>query len=240
MSRVKLGFILSLLWIIFAIYLILEKWDLAQALSLNEWGDFLAGFSAPLAFFWLVIGYFQQGEELKQNTEALKQQEAALQLQVKELKRSVEQQKELVEAQKQDVKFAMESSEREHLREKARSQPIFKAHGGGVKARNGRQEHQLKIINKGETIKRVSFSIDHSFKSHEFRAPEIDCWGADEAQTLTLLLPEEFRTNKTTSFRVSVCFLDGLDEQEETVLYYYSNKSGHFTLSTVERLPDYD
>jgi hypothetical protein len=58
----------------------------------NEWGDFFAGASAPLAFLWLVIGYFQQGDELSQNTKALEQQEKALQLQVDELRQSVEQQ----------------------------------------------------------------------------------------------------------------------------------------------------
>jgi len=33
------------------------------ALKPNELGDFAAGYLAPLAFLWLVIGYFQQGEE---------------------------------------------------------------------------------------------------------------------------------------------------------------------------------
>jgi hypothetical protein len=32
--------------------------------ALNEWGDFLAGVFAPLAFGWLVYGYYLQREEL--------------------------------------------------------------------------------------------------------------------------------------------------------------------------------
>lgn len=68
------------------------RWDAASIMTFNEWGDFFAGASAPLAFLWLVIGYFQQGEELSQNTKALEQQERALQLQVDELRQSVEQQ----------------------------------------------------------------------------------------------------------------------------------------------------
>ncbi|WP_425063717.1 hypothetical protein [Pyruvatibacter mobilis] len=43
----------------------------------NEFGDFLAGVAAPLAFLWLVLGFFQQGEELR--------------LQVKEMSDSVKQ-----------------------------------------------------------------------------------------------------------------------------------------------------
>lgn len=40
----------------------------------NNFGDFWAGTFAPLAFWWLVLGYFQQGIELRQNVEALEQQ----------------------------------------------------------------------------------------------------------------------------------------------------------------------
>ncbi|HEC53796.1 MAG TPA: hypothetical protein ENI30_00210 [Gammaproteobacteria bacterium] len=59
-------------------------------LELNEIGDFLAGVFGPVAFLWLVLGYLQQGRELKLSSEAL-------QLQAQELKNSVEQQKELVD-----------------------------------------------------------------------------------------------------------------------------------------------
>jgi len=47
-------------------------------------GSFLEGAFAPLAFFWLVIGYFLQQEELQQNT-------AALNAQAREIERSAEQ-----------------------------------------------------------------------------------------------------------------------------------------------------
>ena len=53
----------------------------------NEVGDVLAGFAGPLAFIWLVHGYFlqgvairQQGYELQQNTDALKLQADQLRL----------------------------------------------------------------------------------------------------------------------------------------------------------------
>ena len=64
--------------------------------SLNELGDFLAGIFAPVAFFWLILGYVQQGKQLDQNTKALEQQERALQLQIDEMKENVEQQKNIV------------------------------------------------------------------------------------------------------------------------------------------------
>lgn len=61
------------------------KFDCFINLELNELGDFLAGVFGPVAFLWLVLGFFQQGKELKISS-------SALQLQVKELQGSVEQQ----------------------------------------------------------------------------------------------------------------------------------------------------
>ncbi len=61
------------------------KFDSFVKLELNALGDFLAGAFGPIAFLWLVLGFLQQGRELKLSTDAL-------QLQAQELKNSVEQQ----------------------------------------------------------------------------------------------------------------------------------------------------
>ena len=90
--KVLFGWIATTIWILLWVVLLVTDWNSAKGMAFNEWGDFFAGSFAPLAFLWLVIGYFQQGEELSQNTKALEQQERALQLQVAELKQSVEQQ----------------------------------------------------------------------------------------------------------------------------------------------------
>jgi hypothetical protein len=90
--RVVFGWATTVIWLLLCALFLYNDWASAAGMKFNEWGDFLAGASAPLAFLWLVIGYFQQGEELGQNTKALKQQERALQLQVDELSQSVEQQ----------------------------------------------------------------------------------------------------------------------------------------------------
>ncbi len=80
----KLGITLTSLWCLLISSLIYLKWDLAQGMSLNEWGDFLAGVTAPLAFLWLIIGYMLQREELKLNTEALLHQRDELLKQAEE------------------------------------------------------------------------------------------------------------------------------------------------------------
>ena len=58
-------------------------WSNFVTLPAAELGNFLEGAFAPLAFLWLVIGYFLQQKELEQNT-------AALQAQAIEIKRTAE------------------------------------------------------------------------------------------------------------------------------------------------------
>lgn len=60
-------------------------------LKLNEIGDLAAGVFGPVAFLWLVLGYIQQGRELKLSSEALR-------MQAEELKELVRGQNQLVDA----------------------------------------------------------------------------------------------------------------------------------------------
>ncbi len=78
---------------------------LESSSSLNELGDALAGIFAPIAFFWLIMGYIQQGKQLDQNTKALEQQERALQLQIDEMKESVKQQGYLAQLQSEQLRM---------------------------------------------------------------------------------------------------------------------------------------
>lgn len=80
----SIGLVISALWLGAFALILFFKFDDARTLGLNEWGDFLSGATAPLALFWLVIGYFLQGEELRLNTAALRAQEEQLRQQVAE------------------------------------------------------------------------------------------------------------------------------------------------------------
>ena len=93
------GVIATLIWFL-GIYVFSQSNSYNLPATLNELGDFLAGIFAPIAFFWLILGYIQQGKQLDQNTKALEQQEKALQLQIDEMKAGVKQQAELVNIQK--------------------------------------------------------------------------------------------------------------------------------------------
>lgn len=106
-------------------------------------GRFFAGVFAPLAFLWLVLGYLQQGEELKLSTRALL-------LQADELKLSVQQQRELVEVTRQQVVSEKEAIayERE-MRERAALPHFVVAGGGGSFSGDGSTSYGISITNSG-------------------------------------------------------------------------------------------
>ncbi len=99
------GIIVTALYTIFAWWLIGDRIQSLQMMPLNEVGDFLAGAFGPLAILWLVLGFFQQGIELRQGTEALL-------MQAKELKSSVEQQTELVEVSRRQLEADIAAASR--------------------------------------------------------------------------------------------------------------------------------
>lgn len=114
--RTKSGAILTIVWLGLSVALVLWKRDTVGNLGLNDWGDFLAGVSAPIAFLWLVLGYLQQGDELKQNTAALRAQEEQLRLQVLESRELVEQYRRHAEASHQLLKLEIEKQQEEKER----------------------------------------------------------------------------------------------------------------------------
>lgn len=101
-----LNWAITILWICFIVWLWCYS-GIDRPKELNGIGDFLAGVFAPLAFFWLVRGFYQQGKGIEQNSVALNLQAQELQastealnLQVQEMKASVEQQKNITEFQR--------------------------------------------------------------------------------------------------------------------------------------------
>lgn len=109
-----------------------EGVDAFRKMSPNEVGDLLAGVAGPVAFIWLVYGYFlqgiairQQAEELQQNTAALKLQEESLRAQVSELNASVEQQKDLAITSRKQLEAALDSLAHEKQRITQENSPNF-------------------------------------------------------------------------------------------------------------------
>lgn len=117
-SKFKPLIFISGIYLLLIIIFALADLPKFKEMNPNEWGDFWAGTFAPLAFLWLVFGYYQQGEELKQNT-------AALKLQYRELANSVEQQKLLVETTQADLELTKNKELRQISLDTIEAQPFF-------------------------------------------------------------------------------------------------------------------
>ncbi|WP_079324893.1 hypothetical protein [Vibrio sp. L85] len=89
----SIGKFLTASWVAVVTVIFYFKRSELGELSLNEWGDFLAGITAPIAFLWLIIGYLLQKKELENNTHAL-------QLQAEEMAETSEHHREAVALQK--------------------------------------------------------------------------------------------------------------------------------------------
>lgn len=120
-----LGLILTALYGCAAGTYVATHWAALSALAPNGIGDFTAGVCSPLAFLWLVCGYFQQGVELRHNTDALRMQGAQLQLQVEELRASVQQQSALVEVTRAQHLANQEELQHARAAKQLEGQPLF-------------------------------------------------------------------------------------------------------------------
>lgn len=138
------------------LWLVDGRWSELQELKLNELGDFLAGSFGPLAILWLVLGYFQQGIELRQNS-------ASLQLQAEELANSVTQQAALAKSSQQSLEIQrQEIIDAQKMREES-AQPNFIQQSTKcvtTKWNDGTKSHLVtcEILNTGSTCSQIEFT----------------------------------------------------------------------------------
>ncbi len=185
-GRTKFGFLLTGIWVLALVAAVFVYRNKTGEMNLNEWGDFLAGGFAPLALFWLVIGYFQHGEELKQNTKALEMQE-------KELRRQVEETKHLVHASREELSFLIERDRRA-----VRPDIVFR---GNLSA--SPSGTQIAVENRGSELRYVRIdsegSCDLSFSPDQV---------FDRNSTGYLYIHHEKREGPLYPFEFSFCCVD--------------------------------
>ncbi|WP_299045517.1 hypothetical protein [uncultured Tateyamaria sp.] len=121
-------------------------------ISLNELGDFLAGAFGPLALFWLVLGFIQQGKELQNSVEALN-------LQAKELAASVAQQADMVSVTRETLKHEKELLDLSEKRRLEALQPKFIVAFRASSKSGNSLTFNLKILNSGAVATDVKFTL---------------------------------------------------------------------------------
>lgn len=165
----RIGFVITGLWLGAFLVVLIAKADSLRSLELNEWGDFLAGVTAPLALIWIVIGYFLQGEELRLNTEALKAQHDELKRQVAETAILGANSDRQAKAAEQMAFISREESERARLQELAGAQPVFRARGG--QQTGGRTDTDIR--NVGATITNITVTTEEHGVSIDFAPRDV-------------------------------------------------------------------
>jgi hypothetical protein len=152
-------------------------------MQLNDWGDLLGGLTFPLALFWLVIGYFQQGEELRLNTKALQAGQEALKRQVAETALSAKHPARQVDASKPSRSPNKKKAGRSKSKERTTAQPRFAAEGG----RQSGRTIETTVENKGAEIQEISIN---SPAPHGLSVSPIKLWKAGQRGTVTITQKE--------------------------------------------------
>jgi hypothetical protein len=194
--RTALGLVLTAAWVAIFALLLWFNWAQASAMGPNEWGDFLGGgLAAPLALFWLILGYFQQGKELRAQQEELSRQVEASQRQA---------------AAAENLYLVTKSDqERQALQDRARVQPLFVV-GQGRPTKEG---IWTSIVNRGEAITDVKFE-DHA----EFKIifPKPILWNTDQEEWMRFPKPDQMQF----PFRFEIHYTDKLGERYIKVFEY--------------------
>lgn len=149
----RFGIGVSVAWLAIGICLMAFVGNWSGGIKPNEWGDVFAGMAAPMAFLWLVLGFIQQGQELKLSTDALK-------LQAAELKNAVEQHRQLVEVSREQVEASLRREREEHRLRRLNSQPAFALYQAGITPSHLRIRYDIGLRNEGGQATNVNVSVE--------------------------------------------------------------------------------
>jgi hypothetical protein len=174
--RTGVGAALTLAWLVFWVFAVWGDFAASAivqrnaTLTLNEWGVFLAGVVAPIAFLWLILGYFQQGHELAKNTEALRAQEQQLMQQVQETAALVREYARHAAASAQLAELEVAAHRRHEEARRALLAPHFRFASASFSA--GHDLADLKMVNTGSTAYALKFHSD-DFAEGQIKPSEI-------------------------------------------------------------------
>jgi len=208
-----IGTLITLSYSVALFFLIKGRADNIYTMPLNELGDFLAGAFGPLAIFWLILGFFQQGIELRQNT-------SALELQAKELKNSVEQQKELVNVSKNQFNASLDSLNYERELQRKKQLPIFIVAPSVFSVSGGKRTFSFSIVNKGQPVKDVEITINPKMELSLSAQP---FWAQNTSLGCSIEFINEIEEQPS---ELTISYIDSLEKRGEDKfkLIFYSNK----------------
>lgn len=152
LGRMQIGLLITAVYATGVGVLLALRWDEVRSLDLNALGDFAAGAAGPIAFLWLVLGYFQQGDELRINTEAL-------QSQAEELRQSVAAQEALASAMRAQNSLTEKLALADVLRRKRLIQPAFSLEISSLYKRDAVFVLNLRVTNHGAECRELFIDV---------------------------------------------------------------------------------
>lgn len=162
----KVGSAMTYAYLVVIVAMIWGRSGQLLNMPLNEVGDFLAGAFGPVAFLWLVLGFLQQGDELRTSSKALE-------LQATELKNSVEQQKvmaaaalEQIEAQRATLQMQIDERD-EGLRAN------FSIDSGYASYGSGRVRNTIMIRNQGSDAANLAITFEPEIPGVDLRLADM-------------------------------------------------------------------
>jgi len=210
-------------------------WELIWALGPNEWGDFLGGSMGPLALTWLVLGYLQQGIELRQNGQALN-------MQAEELKHAVDQYKEMARVANEQLKQDVEASARAlaaeaeaRRRHKASIQPRFAFSLAGGSHSNV-SDHKFAVVNPGAIASDVTLSFTDGTR---LGLPRVASWGHQELREIRF---ETERSPAVASKELLISYRDSEGDASSVIfdVVFVDSGAGYSTPTFQQRSPSHD
>lgn len=163
------GLVLTIAWLLTVTVWWSGEINSLRELDPNEFGDFLGGTVAPIAFLWLVLGFWQQGRELRNSADALW-------LQMEELRNSVEQQRDLVGATRDLRATELDLHEARLAEERRAAQPMLTIEGGGGNRQGGTDSYSYRftVSNAGRPCNEVKVTIGNTLLRRVSRMESAD------------------------------------------------------------------
>ncbi|MFJ4348901.1 hypothetical protein [Pseudomonas sp. NPDC089401] len=124
-----------------------------STMPLNEVGDFLAGAFGPVAFLWLVLGFLQQGDELRLSTKALEDQAG-------ELKRTVEHQSTMASAALDQIDAQRESLQMQWYEREKTLKAVFSINYGYPSHSSPNVRNTIYITNRGADAAHMDLTFE--------------------------------------------------------------------------------
>lgn len=203
------GMALTVVYLIGCALYAVSEWNNLLAMKPPEFATVLGGAFGPLAFLWLVLGFYQQGRELQNSAQALW-------LQSEELRNSVEQQRELVKVSQDQLKFEMHRIEAIIAEEKRRAQPDFFLTDPSSSSTGKAMSFYFQMFNRGRTCSDLRIVFSDKLL---LRRPILE---SGDACDFSIEIPMNYATGEKI---VQINYVDGLGEFG----------TSHITINAVER-----